>query len=216
MSARTKLISRIGRKAGVYLLLSLLLAACGRWTLVPVTVATPVCPATRISIRTNLTFTSAVAELGTPETGRQDINLGALDQPGRYVLQLMNDSPSFSGHWLEWDYLSLTADDNFLWQIGQSETPPDLNYTGQVTDEFCSMAMPADCKTEFEVVAGKIDDRTFPKTLNDGAVPAVKIWFPVSAEQTGADLILTLSTLYSSHVPDTRDFKLRVILEGPF
>ncbi len=216
MSARTELISRIGRKGVVYLLLSLLLAACGRWTFEPVPVATPVCPATRISIRTNLTFTSALPELGTPETGRQDINLGALDQPGRYVLQLMNDSPSFSGHWLEWDYLSLTAGDSFLWQIGQSETPPDLNYTGQVTDEFCSMAVPAECKIEFEVVSGKIDERSFPKTLNDGQVSEVKIKFQVAPEQTGTDLILTLSTLYSSHVPDTRDFKMRVILAGPF
>jgi hypothetical protein len=215
MHIKTRFTSMRWLPGVLCLLLPFLLAACGRWILEPVPDPRET-PMSRISIRTNLTFTAAVPEFGTPETGRQDINLGTVEQPGRYVLHLENDSPSNSGHWLEWDYLSLKAGDNFLWQIGQSETPPDLNYTGKVTDEFCSMAVPADCKTAFEVVSGKIDERSFPKTLNDGSVPAIAIGFRVPSEQTGTDLVLTLSTLYSSHVPDTKHFKMRVILEGPF
>lgn len=217
MSARTTLAAKIGFSGGVCLLLSLLLAACGRWKIEIGPSDAPGCQPTvaptrnpgGIVVSTNLTFTS--------ETGRQSISLGTIKQPGRYILQIVNDSPSFSGHWLEWDYLSLKAADSFLWQIGQSEAPPDANYTGQATDEFCSMAVPADCQTEFEAAAGKIDDRYFPKTLNDGLVPAIKIGFTVPPEQTGAGLVLTLSTLYASHAPDTPDFKMRITLvQGPF
>ncbi len=212
MCIKTTFIPKQWFACAACLLLPLLLTACDRWGIEIVSGY----PAPQISIRTNLTLTSAVPEFGTPETGRQSVNLGALDQPGRYTLKLMNDSPAYSGHWIEWDYLSLKAGDSYLWQIGQDETPPDFNYTGKATDEFCSMAVPADCKTEFEVVSGKIDDRSFPKTLNDGVVPGVKIDFFVPPEQAGVDLVLTLSTLYSSHVPDTRDFKMRIVLEGPF
>lgn len=163
-----------------------------------------------------VTFTSAVPELGTPETGRQRISLGRLKQPGQYILQLANDNPPFSGHWLEWDYLALEAGGRFVWWIGQEETTPDHNYTGPPTDEFCSTAAHTDCRTGFEVVAGKIDERKFPKTLNDGEFPVIRIAFTVTQEQTGADLLLTLSTLYSSHVPDTRDFRMQISLQGPF
>ncbi len=163
-----------------------------------------------------VTFTSAVQELGTTETGRQNINLGRIKQPGRYILQLANDTPPFSEHWLEWDYLALKAGGSFIWQIGQDETPLDYNYTGQATDEFCGTAACIDCRTGFEVVAGKIDERNFPKTLNDGEFPVIRIAFTVTQEQTGADLVLTLSTLYSSHLPDTRDFRMQVTLQGPF
>ncbi len=163
-----------------------------------------------------VTFTSAVPELGTPETGRQRINLGSLKQPGQYVLQLANDNPPFSGHWLEWDYLALEAGSRFLWWIGQDETTPDHNYTGSPTDEFCSTDPQTDCRTGFEVVAGRIDERKFPKTLNDGEFPVIRIAFTVTHEQTSADLSLTLSTLYSSHLPDTKDFRMQVTLQGPF
>ncbi|MFN8595646.1 MAG: hypothetical protein U0559_05640 [Anaerolineae bacterium] len=196
------------------IVLPLTLTACERWKFEIVPEVGK--PLTQISIRTDLILTSAVPEFNTPETGRQDINLGPIDQPGRYVLQLKNANPAYSNHWIEWDYLSLKADDQLLWQIGESETPPDPNYTGKATDEFCSMAVPAECRTEFETLSGIIDDHTFPKTLNDGTVPEVDIKFLISPEQTNTDLILTLSTLYSSHVPDTKDFKLRVILDGPF
>ena len=157
-----------------------------------------------------VTFTSAVQELGTTETGRQDINLGRIKQPGRYILQLANDNPPFSNHWLEWDYLALKAGGSFIWEIGQDETPPD-------SGEFCSTAPGTDCRTGFKVIAGKIEEgNRFPKTLNDGEFPVIRIAFTVMQEQTGADLILTLSTLYSSHLPDTRDFRVQITLQGPF
>src|SRR3990172_2912218 len=157
-----------------------------------------------------VTFTSAVQEIGKKERGRQDIKVGRIKQPGRYILQLANDPPPFSGHWLEWDYLALKAGGSFIWQIGQDETPPD-------SDEFCSTAADTDCRTGFKVIAGKIiDERKFPKTLNDGEFPVIRIAFTVTQEQTGADLILTLSTLYSSPLPDTRDFRMQVTLQGPF
>jgi hypothetical protein len=156
-----------------------------------------------------------VPEFDTPEMGRQDISLGRIKQPGRYVLQLANDNAPRSNHWIEWDYLALKADGRFVWRFGQDETPPDYNYTGKATDEFCNTAVRTNCKTVFEVVAGKIDERNFSKTLNDGEFPALMIVFTITPEQVGADLTLTLSTLYASHVPDTRDFKMRVALYGP-
>jgi hypothetical protein len=189
--------------------LALLLAACGPWRMELLPEETIKCAEPSPPVDLSVTFTSAVPEFGSAETGRQDIKLGVLECPGQYVLRLKTDSPPYSNHWIEWDYVALKAGDQVLWQIGQSESPPDLNYTGSATDEFCG----TDCRSEFEVTAGHIDERAFPKTLNDGSQPAVAIRFAIPAEQKGADLILTLSTLYASHVPDTRDFKLRVILE---
>ncbi len=218
MHTKIRLSQRIWFPRVLFLLLPLLLAACGRLKIE--IVAPPTSAATNspggLVVSKNLTFTSEVQELGTPGTGRQDINLGRIEQPGRYVLQLANDNLPFSGHWLEWDYLALEADGSLVWQIGQSETPPDYNYTGQATDEFCSTAAHTDCRTGFEVIAGKIDERSFPKTLNDGVFPVIRIAFTVTQEQTGSDLVLTLSTLYSSHLPDTKDFRMQVVLQGPF
>jgi len=191
-----------------FLFLPLLLAACGRWKIEIVSPDTP-CRSQADIVVCKVVFTAAVPELDTPETGRRDINLGRIEQPGRYVLQLANDTPPFSRHWVEWDYLALKAGGSFVWQIGQDETPPD-------SDEFCSTAAGTDCRTGFEVIAGKIDERIFPKTLNDGVFPVIRIAFTVTQEQTGADLVLTLSTLYASHLPDTKDFRMQVTLQGPF
>lgn len=217
MSTKIKLSQGILFPFVLFLLLPLLLLACGRWTITIVS-SPQVTPFTQpgIVFSKTLTFTSAVQELGTTETGRQRISLGSIKQPGLYVLQLANDNSPFSGHWIEWDYLALKAGDSFVWQIGQSETPPDYNYTGQATDEFCDTGARTDCKTGFEVIAGKIDEHNLPKTLNDGVFPVIRIAFTVTQEQTGADLVLTLSTLYSSHVPDTRDFRMQVTLQGPY
>jgi hypothetical protein len=200
----------------LFLLLPLLLTACGRWTITIVS-SPPVTPCSTqpgIVFSKTLTFTSAVQELGTTETGRQSISLGRIKQPGRYILQLANDNPPFSGHWIEWDYLALKAGGSFIWQIGQEETPPV--YGPQASDEFCSTAEHTDCRTGFEVNAGRIDERSFPRTLNDGAFPVIRIVFTVTPEQAGADLDLTLSTLYSSHVPDIKDFRMQVALQGPY
>jgi hypothetical protein len=199
----------------LFLLLPLLLIARGRWiiTIVSVPETPPPAQPDIVSFKT-LTFTAAVPELGTSETGRQDISLGRIEQPGRYVLQLANDNPPLSGHWIEWDYLALKAGDSFVWQIGQDETPPV--YGSLASNEFCSTAEHTDCRAGFEVVAGKIDERSFPKTLNDGGFPVVRLVFTVTPEQTGVDLVLTLSTLYSSHVPDTEDFRMQVTLQGPY
>ncbi len=199
----------------LFLLLPLFLIARGRWTITIVSSPDRLPPAQSdiVSSKT-LTFTAAVPELGTPETGKQDISLGRIDQPGRYVLQLANDNPPFSGHWIEWDYLALKAGRSPVWQIGQEESPPV--YGPQASDEFCSTAEHTDCRTGFEVNAGRIDERSFPKTLNDGVFPVIRIVFAVTPEQTGADLVLTLSTLYSSHLPDTKDFRMQVTLQGPY
>ena len=167
----------------------------------PAVVVTAIPDTGRLTVTRPVTFTS--------DTGKQDINLGKTEQPGRYILQLANDTPPFSNHWLEWDSLALKASDSFIWQIGQDETPPH-------SDEFCSTSPDTDCRTGFKVVEGKIDERKFPKTLNDGEFPVVRIAFTVPQEQTGADLILTLSTLYSSHSSDIKDFKMQVTLQGPF
>ncbi len=151
----------------------------------------------------------------TSDTGRQRISLGSLKRPGQYVLQLANDNPPYSDHWLEWDYLALEAGGRFLWWIGQDETSPGHTYTGSPTDEFCSTDPHTDCRTGFQVVAGGINDSKFPKTLNDGEFPVSRIAFTVTQEQTGADLTLTLSTLNSSH-SNIKDFKMQVTLQGPF
>lgn len=199
----------------VLFLLPLLLVASGRWTITIVSSPNPLPPPQPgIVAGETVTFTAAVKELGTTETGKQDVNLGRIEAPGRYVLQLANDNPPLSNHWIEWDYLALKAGGSIDWQIGQEETPPV--YGSLASDEFCSTTEHTDCRAGFEVVAGKIDERSFPRTLNDGGFPVVRLVFTVTPEQTGADLVLTLSTLYSSHVPDTRDFKMRVILEGPY
>ena len=215
MNRRVKLSLGILFLLVLFLLLPLLLIARGRWTIT--IVSSPLTPPPAqpgiVSSKT-LTFTAAVPELGTTETGRQDISLVRIEQPGRYVLQLANDNPPLSGHWIEWDYLALTAGGSFVWQIGQEETPPV--YGPQASDEFCSTAEHTDCRTGFEVIAGRIDERSFPKTLNDGVFPVVRIVFTVAREQTGADLDLTLSTLYSSHLPDTSDFRMQITLYGPF
>jgi hypothetical protein len=199
----------------LFFLLPLLLIARGRVTITIVSLPdTPPPAQPGIAPSKTLTFTAAVPELGTTETGRHDISLGRIEQPGRYVLQLANDNPPLSGHWIEWDYLALKAGGSFVWQIGQEETPPV--YGPQASDEFCSTAEHTDCRTGFEVIAGRIDERSFPKTLNDGVFPVVRIVFTVAPEQKGADLALTLSTLYSSHLPDAKDFKMQVTLFGPY
>ncbi len=236
MSGKIRLSQKILFLRALLLLPLLLLAACGpvEIRIVPADTPTPAAPSTAAPANTpaevstdspcrnlanvvvckDLVFTAAVKELGTTETGKQDIGLGKLQQPGRYVLQLANDNAPLSNHWIEWDYLSLKAGSSFVWQIGQEETPPV--YNSQASDEFCSTAEHTDCRAGFEVIAGRIDERSFPKTLNDGAFPVVRIVFTVVPEQSGSDLALTLSTLYSSHLPDIRDFKMQVILYGPY
>jgi hypothetical protein len=98
------------------LLLPLLLIARGRWTITIVSSPDPYLPAqpSIVSSKT-LTFTAAVQEFGTTETGKQDLSLGRIEQPGRYILQLANDNPPFSGHWIEWDYLALKAGGSSVW-----------------------------------------------------------------------------------------------------
>ena len=215
MNTKIKLSLEIVFLFMVCLLVPLLLIACARWTITIVSLRNPPPPPPPgIVSSITLTFTAAVPELGTPETGKQDVSLGRIEQPGRYVLQLANDNPPLSGHWIEWDYLALKAGDSFVWQIGQEETPPV--YGPQASDELCSTAEHTDCRAGFEVNAGRIDERSFPTTLNDGVFPVVRIVFTVTPEQTRADLVLTLSTLYSSHVPDTKDFRMQVTLYGPY
>jgi hypothetical protein len=214
MNTKVKLLLGILCLVVLFLFVPLLLIAGGRWTITIVSSpTTPPPPQSGILSSQTLTFSAAVPELGTTEAGKQDISLGRIEQPGRYVLQLANDNPPRSNHWIEWDYLALKAGGSSVWQIGQEETPP---YGPQASDEFCSTAEHTDCRAGFEVTAGRIDERSFPKTLNDGAFPVVRIVFNVAPEQTGADLDLTLSTLYSSHVPDTKNFKMQVILYGPY
>jgi hypothetical protein len=199
----------------LFLLLSILLIASSRWTITIVSSPNPLPPPQPgIVSSETLTFTAAVKELSTTETGKQDVNLGRIEAPGRYVLQLANDNPPLSNHWIEWDYLALKAGGSVAWQIGQEETPPV--YGSLASDEFCSTAEHTDCRAGFEVVAGKIDERSFPKTLNDGGFPVVRLVFTVTPEQTGTDLVLTLSTLYSSHVPNTQGFRMQVTLQGPY
>ncbi len=215
MNTKVKLSLGIMFLFVLFLLLPLLLIAGGRWTITIVASPnTPAPPQSGIVSSKTSTFTAAVPELGTPEMGRQDISLGRVEHPGRYVLQLANETLPFSGHWIEWDYLALKAGGSFVWQIGQDETPPV--YGPQASEEFCSTAEHTDCRTGFEVAAGRINERSFPKTLNDGEFPVIRIVFTVTPEQTGADLVLTLSTLYSSHVPDTKGFKMQVALLGPY
>lgn len=218
MSTKVKLSPRISSPFVLYLLFPLLLTACGRWTItvLPPPSDTPPSNQPGIVFSRTLTLTSAAPELGTTEAGRQDISLGRIKQPGQYVLQLANDNPPYSSHWIEWDYLALKAGDNYIWQIGQDETPPDYNYTNRATDEFCDTGGRTDCRIGFRVTGGKIDERNLAKTLNDGIYPVVRIAFTVTQEQTDADLVLTLSTLYSSHVPDTKDFRMQVSLLGPY
>ncbi len=215
MNTQARLALGISFLFVLFLLLPLLLMAGGRWTITIVSSPDiPPNPEPGIVSSKTLTFTAAVPELGTTETGKQDVSLGKIEQPGRYVLQLANDNPPLSNHWIEWDYLALKAGGSFVWQIGQEETPPV--YDAQASNEFCSTAEHTDCRAGFEVVAGKIDERSFPKTLNDGVFPVIRIVFTVTPEQKGADLALTLSTLYSSHVPDTKDFRMQVTLYGPY
>jgi hypothetical protein len=227
MSRRTRFIKRILFPRVLFLALPLLLAACGRWTIeivppgtpLPTSANTPPSNAAtgspgNLVVNKDLTFSAAVPEFGTTETGKQDIDLGRIEQPGRYVLQLANDNPPLSNHWIEWDYLALKAGGSSVWQIGQEETPPV--YGSQASDEFCGTAEHTDCRTGVEVIAGRVDERSFPKTLNDGGFPVIRIVFTVTPEQTGADLVVTLSTLYSSHVPDTKDFRMQVTLQGPY
>jgi hypothetical protein len=236
MSTKTRLWQEILFPFVLLLLLLSVLIACDRWnvTIMPASTDTPrpVPALTNTPIRilppgvptrvspptsvpgTNPTSAVVVFTSGTTETGRQTVNLGR-QQPGRYTLELANANPPQSGHWLEWDYLALKAGDGFIWQIGQDETPPD--YTERATDEFCNASVRTDCKTEFMVVAGKVDEGNFPKTLNDGTVPAIRITFILTQDRATADLVLTLSTLYSSHTnPDVKEFKMRVTLQGPF
>ncbi len=214
MNAKVKLSLGILFLIVLFLLLPLLLIASGRWTIT--IVSSPLAPPPAQSgmvFGKTLTFTAAVPELGTAESGQQDISLGKIEQSGQYVLQLASDNPPFSGHWIEWDYLALKAGGSFIWQIGQDEMPV---YGPLASDEFCSTAEHTDCKTGFEVNAGRLDERSFPKTLNDGAFPVIRIVFTVTPEQTDVDLVLTLSTVYSSHLPDTKDFRMLVTLQGPY
>jgi hypothetical protein len=218
MSTKVKLPPGILFPYVLFLFFPLLLTACGRWTItvLPAPSDTPPVSQPGVVFSKTLTFTAAVKELGTTEAGRQDISLGRIRQPGQYVLQLTNDNAPYSSHWIEWDYLALKAGNSYIWQIGQDETPPDYNDTGRATDEFCDTGGRTDCRTGFQVTEGKIDERNLAKTLNDGIYPVVRIAFTVTQEQTGADLDLTLSTLYSSHVPDTKDFRMQVTLLGPY
>ncbi len=215
MNTKVKLSLGILFLFALFLLLPLLEIAGGRWTITivssPLTSSPP--QAGIVSNKT-LTFTAAVPDLGTIDTEKQTVSLMKVEEPGRYVLQVANDNAPLSGHWLEWDYLALKAGGSFVWQIGQEETPPV--YGAQASDEFCSTGEHTDCRAGFEVIAGRIDERSFPKTLNDGVFPVIRIVFTVSPEQTGADLVLTLSTLYSSHIPDIKGFRMQVTLQGPY
>ncbi len=217
MSAKTGLALKI-LLPSVLILHLLLIAILVRNARITVAPGNPLCAAptagSAVVADKTVTLTAAVKELGTLEAGRQDISLGKIQRPGRYILQLASGTPPFSGHWLEWDYLALRAGGLSLWEIGQSETPPE--YGARANDEFCDTAARTDCQTALEVVAGRVDVRSLAKTLNDGIFPVVRIAFTVTQEQTAADLVLTLSTLYSSHLPDTRDFTMQVTLQGPF
>lgn len=189
----------------------LLLAACNdvHVTLEPAPVPAPCSDRKDVLACKDLTFTS-----GQTERGRQPLDLGTVSQPGRYTLRLESANPPQSGHWLEWDYLALKANGRSLWQIGDSETPPD--YSARAADEFCPASSSANCPTAFEVTAGKIDPAAFPATLNDGSVPSVYIDFVIAPEQTGADLVLTLSTLYATHTnPNVDGYHMQVTLRGP-
>ena len=122
MKTKAKLSFGILLLIVLFLLLSILLIASSRWTITIVSSPNPLPPPQPgIVSSETLTFTAAVKELGTTETGKQDINLGRIEQPGRYVLQLANDNPPLSGHWLEWDYLALKQVAVSLWQIGQEK-----------------------------------------------------------------------------------------------
>jgi hypothetical protein len=212
MSASIRLPHKRWSSVVIVVLWLPLLAACGD---VEVKIGTPT-PAlapcsnrTDVSVCKDLVFTS-----GRTERGRQRVDLGAAGQPGRYTLRLESANPSQSGHWLEWDYLALDADGKTMWQIGENEAPPD--YSAQASDEFCKLITPANCQSAFEVAAGKVDPAAFPKTLNDGSNSAVYIEFIVTPEQAGSNLVLTLSTLYSTHTnPDVEGFRMQVTLRGP-
>lgn len=144
----------------------------------------------------------------SPEKARQLVTIQA-DRPGQYSLVLENANPTWSKHWIIWDYLSLKKRNALIWEIGEDETPPD--YSDEAFAEFCDPQPPRlqNCSTEFVVGLNKPGD--FSKELNDGGFPLVKINFNLTEQQVAPDLTLTLSTLYSTH-KDSDNFEMRVTL----
>ena len=144
------------------------------------------------------------------ETGRQMVPI-RVDEPRQYTIVLENANPTGSGYWIIWDYISLEKGNTLIWEIGEDEAPPD--YSDKAFSEFCDPQPPKlqDCTTEFTIASTKAED--FSKDFNDGEFPTARINFTLTEKQLDADLMLVLSTLYSTH-PGIDHFKMKVTLEG--
>ena len=153
---------------------------------------------------TMLTFTS-----GDQERGRQAVAL-RVDQPGKYQIVMENANPINSGAWLIWDYLSLAVGSRLLWQLGNDDTPAD--YSAQAYAEFCD-PQKRTCRSEIDA-AGTTPSSEFRKDLNDGDNRIARIGFQLTEADVDKDLILTLSTLYSTH--DASKFVMKVSIVIPF
>jgi hypothetical protein len=141
---------------------------------------------------TILTFTSR------PEAGRQNIPL-RLDQPGRYMLILTQANPSQANppeqYWIIWDYIGLLQGDTPIWEIGESEAPPD--YTEAAFGELCKPHIRSDCTNSFVVGTTRAGD--FVYDMNNGTRPGATIAFTITDQQANSTPTLVLSTLYASH-----------------
>jgi hypothetical protein len=158
-----------------------------------------VAPTDTLIMTTILTFTSQ------PEVGRQSILL-RLDQPGRYTLTFAQANPA-GPYWIIWDYIGLFQGNTPLWEIGESEAPPD--YTDAAFSEFCKPHIRSDCTSEFVVGTTSVGD--FVYDINASERPTATITFTVADRQANSAPTLVLSTLYASHDTIER-FALKVSL----
>jgi eukaryotic-like serine/threonine-protein kinase len=164
----------------------------------PTTIPT-IAPTDTLIMATILTFTSQ------PEAGRQSIPL-RLDQPGRYTLTFAQANPA-GPYWIIWDYIGLLQGNTPLWEIGESEAPPD--YTDAAFSEFCKPHIRSDCTSEFVVGTTSVGD--FVYDINANERPTATITFTVTDQQANSVPTLVLSTLYASHDAIKR-FALKVSL----
>ncbi|WP_420631162.1 hypothetical protein [Candidatus Leptofilum sp.] len=148
-----------------------------------------------------LTFTS-----GEQERGLQTIVISELE-PGWYSFEFESFNPPNSGYFIVWDYVALMDGRDIIWEIGQKEAPAD--FSPSAYQEFCDPNEQIGC--EFEYVVQSNEARDFPKEINDGDYPSVTVSFFLTEEESENDLMLILSTLYSTHT-EADHFDMKVSL----
>lgn len=152
-----------------------------------------------------LTFRSSASFLPGEENNIEEVSI-QFEETGTYQLRFANANESFGGYWMIWDYISLSDADSIIWIVGEDETPDVFDDTA--FDEFCDVASNR-CTNEY--IVGTTEVEALVREINDNNITEMFIEFQVDDELVERDLVLTISTLYSSH-EDIEVFELELSL----